>query len=863
MMNLKLTRLLFLFILLSGKIVFAQIQGVDLLKVDHRYNPPWWQTLICMPDDPLKTLVGKEGQVFGDFGYGGPRDFSFSVQFDSKTPAIWKSQGLVAAQAPVTHTIKESNGIRIEEFTFLQIPLVKQVNNIVRFDSRRIIRNWSKPSVQCDVAFQDIAEGKQSGSGEGLVIFHIKVSPGSSHKMALGFCEGFWKTPGQRVMKVHIEGAPLKEIDPVQDFGPNKPGVYFFSANDINKNGIITVAVSNAPGSIDGNAFINGIWMFKNQTPSSEVIISGKANHNCELYVACAEVPMPERCYHMLVNLKNTTEDDKVFNPVIRYTGKESLKKEDGLLRIGNETFISSSNSFGEITTDTDSAHSFEITLNPVLLKPGEKKMMTLTINRFYNPRNITPASVANSVKQKEVATAWWQKNSASADAIQVPDVGIQGMVASCIRNIFQARDIRDGKPSFNVGPTCYRGLWIADGTFILETATMLDYVKDVRGCIDYLTSFQLPGGGFNMINTFHKENGLVMYMLIRHAMLTQDKQWLLTNWNVIEGCIRRIDFLRQIALKDSNAPYYGMLPPGQIDGGILTGNDYSNTEWCLSGMKLAIKAAKWIGKNDEATAWQKKFDDLLSYFTKSAMSDLQKDDKGNTYLPVLIHNEGNYPPQKGQWAFCQSVYPGQLFDVTPELHKIADGTVEMLSDHLEEGLVLNTGWMNQGLWNYFSSFYGHALLWQGKGKKLPQLLYDFANHSSPTMVWREEQNPVGKGKEEVGDMPHNWASAEFIRMLVHMIELDRGDELHLFEGLPKQWVKAGDQTRLTGIRTPFGRINLVLTINSAGDSAKLSLTFLDKNNLPSKIVIHKEAWGTDKTETVNPSQKIMKIIHF
>ena len=33
--------------------------------------------------------------------------------------------------------------------------------------------------------------------------------------------------------------------------------------------------------------------------------------------------------------------------------------------------------------------------------------------------------------------------------------------------------------------------------------------------------------------------------------------------------------------------------------------------------------------------------------------------------------------------------------------------------------------------------------------------------------------------------MPHNWASAEFIRLVIHLLALDRGDELHLLEGFP------------------------------------------------------------------------------
>ena len=40
--------------------------------------------------------------------------------------------------------------------------------------------------------------------------------------------------------------------------------------------------------------------------------------------------------------------------------------------------------------------------------------------------------------------------------------------------------------------------------------------------------------------------------------------------------------------------------------------------------------------------------------------------------------------------------------------------------------------------------------------------------------------------------MPHNWASGEFIRMVRHMLILERGGELHLLEALPKAWTKPG-----------------------------------------------------------------------
>jgi len=837
------------------------VRDTGALIVDHRYRPSWWQTLICAPDDPVKTLIGKDGQLLGDYGYEGPRNFSFSIQFDSGLPAIWESQRLIAAKIPIVHTIKRSKDIRIDEIGFVQIPPVEQVRKIVRFDSRRVMRNWSKPSVPCDKAFRDVAYGSKTG-GTGIVAFHIKVPKGSEHTIALGFCEGEMKKPGYRVMSVQVEGASQRQIDPVQDFGPNKPGVYFFDARDLDLDGILTVFITNLPGGKERDVFVNGIWMFKDNVPSAEAIISGKEDQHGELYVPCAEVLMPERIFYDLITIKNTSGKNTVFNPVIRYRGIDKIEIKNSFLKIGDETIVSGFNGIRDVYARSED--SATIRLKPVYLKPLEEKKLFIRVDRFYDPAHFRLADTSDPEKEKDAAIAWWERYGPYADMIKVPDEGIQQLIESCIRNIYQARDIRAGKPSFNVGPTKYRGLWVADGTFILETATMLNDVKDVRNCIDYLLRFQLKGGGFNIGYKLYKENGLVIYLMVRHAMLTQDKEWLLKNWRVVEGCMRYIHLLHEKALENASEPYYGLLPPGGIDGGIRgVQNDYSNTEWCLSGMKWAIEAAKWLGKDSEAVAWQNRFDTFLRFFTLSVKRSLRQDDKGNVYLPVLIDNDKNMPPPKGQWAFCQSVWPGRLFDDRPELNQIAKGTLDMLDDCRKEGLVANTGWLSNGLWSYFTSFYGHALEWLGRGSQMPPLLYAFANHASPTLVWREEQMPRGMGSEVYGDMPHNWASAEFIRMVVHMIELDRGNELHLFEGLPQQWIRSGEQIKLNGIRTPFGRINLALMVDSKGDSAKLKLRFLDKGYLPSEVVIHPEAWGGRKVRKLKATSELNTIIAF
>jgi hypothetical protein len=168
-------------------------------------------------------------------------------------------------------------------------------------------------------------------------------------------------------------------------------------------------------------------------------------------------------------------------------------------------------------------------------------------------------------------------------------------------------------------------------------------------------------------------------------------------------------------------------------------------------------------------------------------------------------------------------------------------GTMNMLKCNEREGLVYETGWQNKGVWNYFGSFYAHAWLWLGNGQKAAKTMYAMANHASPTLVWREEQavKPLNS-RQMTGDMPHNWASAEFIRMIRNFIVLERGEELHLFEALPPTWTKPGMKTALKGIYTDFGVIDVELTVSPDGKKAFVNVS-LDgaSHKLPSSVVIH------------------------
>jgi hypothetical protein len=319
------------------------------------------------------------------------------------------------------------------------------------------------------------------------------------------------------------------------------------------------------------------------------------------------------------------------------------------------------------------------------------------------------------------------------------------------------------------------------------------------------------------------------------------DQAWLREVWPSVEKGFEYIKKMRGMAADKETAPNYRLIPAGFSDGGLGEKcAEYTNVYWTMAGMKAAVEGAQWLGKTEEATAWQKEYDDFYAAFRKAAERDMKTDAYGNRCLPIYMENGLRVPPQKAQWAFLHAVFPGKVFAADDPLVK---GNMAMLRAVECEGLVQDTGWVNKGLWNYFGSFYGNAWLWLGEREKAIEAMYGFANHASPLLVWREEQMPVGKGDDNCGDMPHNWASAEFIRLVRHMLVLERGEELHLLEALPASWTKAGMVTRVKDVATEFGPMSMELRVSEDGGKAILKVERPTRN--PAKrVIVHLEGWS-------------------
>ncbi len=108
--------------------------------------------------------------------------------------------------------------------------------------------------------------------------------------------------------------------------------------------------------------------------------------------------------------------------------------------------------------------------------------------------------------------------------------------------------------------------------------------------------------------------------------------------------------------------------------------------------------------------------------------------------------------------------------------------------------------------------------------------------------------------------MPHNRASAEFIWLAVHLLAIGRGLEMHLFEGLPIEWLMPGMETALKHVATPFGALTFTMKVDESGKSALLEMEPLSDPSC-NKIVVHQKGWAlTGEIQEIELSSKSQAI---
>ncbi|MGA2984798.1 MAG: twin-arginine translocation signal domain-containing protein [Terriglobia bacterium] len=406
--------------------------------------------------------------------------------------------------------------------------------------------------------------------------------------------------------------------------------------------------------------------------------------------------------------------------------------------------------------------------------------------------------------------------------------------LVACARNILQAREVKNGRLNFQVGPTVYRGLWVVDGHFLLEAARYLGYDAEAQQGLEATWARQRGDGGvFAAVQSEHwKDTGIAMFSLVRQAELSQDWSYFRKMQPNVLRAVKFLVDLRDKARSEGGVMGgYGLLPRGFGDGGLAgLRPEFTNTVWVLAGLKAVSEAADRLGLSGFEDT-RKFYGELRSAFFVAAQQEMRQHPGGFSYLPMLMKEDAQWSapdewdrprPQAAQWALSHAIYPGLVFEKDDAIVK---GHIALMQSCTQEEVPVETGWIpHQGLWTYNAPFVAHVYLWAGLADWARQTFVGFLNHASPLYCWREEQPLRGSlVSDYVGDMPHNWASAECIIFLRHMLALEDGPSLRLLEGIGDFELAHRIPHRITESPTRFGRLSLNLEPASGTSAWRLS----------------------------------------
>jgi len=811
------------------------------------FSPAQHLNAICLPDDWLKTLVTEQGALAYDFGPGPYARPLTEINFGlDGTPLTVTRQFYEDPVVPIAVTLSESPSVRVVTRAFSLIPHPAARSGVRPGNDRltqpggpnpqvsagfplgddRVIRRgglngaiaWCAPPPYADPAFRSVAWGTNRP-----ITYQVRVPPGAARRVAFGICESYKQRPGGRFIELRVEGGDPRTIDPLVDGERNRPYVYLVDGSDRNNDGVLEVGAFASPRSSDPNVLLNAVWIFPAGAPvTPDGVLRGLHNSTAEVRVDCgreleASAPSPR------LDALRATFDGAEATPVIRIRSPRGLSFDSarGIVLFEHLPYCLSRPSPLSATRSGDTL---------VLLLPrGTRSADLIVVHGGAGRSDLTGVSSLDH----EIARAdsfWRGQSSVPRGRLRIPDRRLQYLVDASVRNIYQIRDIIDGRLQYQPGPTVYRGLWIFDVLFSGNISLMLGDQASVRRALEEAFPLQSPDGQFRILLPMEalNETPVVLVALCRYAAFSGDTLWLRRHWPVVQRGMTWIRNARGRTLVDGSAPYAGLMPPGFVDGGIshLTA-DYGSLWWAMITLQEGAAAARGIGFMEDARSWESLLDSFWVAFRARAPLDMKTDSAGYRYLPVTVADTmKGIPPQRGQYAFLLPLPYGRFFQSADTLMQaINRGNLAMLDSRTEEGIIAGSGWLQDGIWAWLGGIHAMAHHRMGHWTKAWETLQAFADHATPLGTWVEEQQPRSHGTRTTGDASNAEAGAFFVQPVRNFLVCERADTLAFLAGFPRSWLGPGMQTLLRNGGTTMGNASLEVSVSTDGGTATLVLT--------------------------------------
>ena len=500
---------------------------------------------------------------------------------------------------------------------------------------------------------------------------------------------------------------------------------------------------------------------------------------------------------------------------------------------------------------------AFAYDLDPA---PGATREVDLVIPLAAGGSGVVPSDSAQARSWaravRDSSHANWFATWRGASSAQLPEVASSGI---SIASTFDAQlgwilASRAGA-ALQPGTRAYARSWIRDGALISSALLRVGKPEPVREFIEWFAPYQYDDGkvpccvdarGSDPVPE-HDSSGEFIFLIAEYARYTGDLALAGRLWPRVRKAAAYLDSLRHQRLgaewrAAGQEPYFGILPPSISHEGYSAKpmHSYWDDFFALRGFKDAAWLAGELGHREDAArlgAIRDSFARDLSASVAAAMAahkidyvpgcaDLGDFDATSTAIALApAQAEGILPRGalektfERYWTFFRARRDGpQTWEAfTPyELRNV--------------GAMVRLGWRPRALeaLEYFLRF---------------MRPHDWLQW--PEVVWREERVP-----KFLGDLPHTWVGAEYVRSVLDLFAYDReaDQSLVLGAGVPMKWIDPvlGMPVRLS---TPYGP--LTYKMKTAREAVEVRIE-AGTRVPPGGIAVHAPFEGAIRSASVN-----------
>jgi hypothetical protein len=375
----------------------------------------------------------------------------------------------------------------------------------------------------------------------------------------------------------------------------------------------------------------------------------------------------------------------------------------------------------------------------------------------------------------------------------------------------------REG-PALRPGPRNYARTWIRDGAVTSSALLQLGFPQEVREFLRWYAQYQQPDGkipccidrrGADPVSE-HDSVGAFVWTVAEYYRHTRDVGFLTEMWPTV---VRAVDYMAALRASRMSADfrsaekeaYYGLLPESISHEGYSAHpvHSYWDDFFALRGLEDATDLAVVVGDDEHAAAYAQLRDDFRTTLYASIARTMVA--KNIDYIPGSVEL-GDFDPTSTSIAIEPGGELGQL--PAPALQR----TFDRYWDEVQGRLAGTRAWENYT--PYEIRNVGTFVRLGRKDRAEALLAGLMADRRPPAwngwaeIVWRDRDAP-----QFVGDMPHGWVAAGFIRAIRAFFadERDLDGALVVGQGVPAAWVTSGG-LNVKRLPTHYGVLNLTMT---------------------------------------------------